>query len=98
MTDAGWYFQRPFVSHRFSGEGAQIRLGVHLTLLRTDDFTGGPTDEARRVDSFPLQPATKDVHTALLPVEPENDIVDRLQQLAKPLFAREQRVNPSAGL
>src|SRR5215208_4960195 len=86
MTLAPRRREGPLVGDCLAGQRTKVGLFVLWSAFLTHDLPDGSSDQSCRLDTFPLEPASKGIHATLLPVETKHYIVDRLHQKTKPLL------------
>src|SRR5687767_3018745 len=82
--------EQPVIGHRLTRECLEIGALVRRSLLRPDDFTDGPSNQIVRLEALALEPAPECLHAPLLPVEAEDHVVDRLDEVPETLLTRLQ--------
>src|SRR5690349_12925629 len=80
----------PLVGDALSGQSTRVCCLMHRRLFRSNDLSNRSPDEGCGLDSFPLEPAPEGMHAALIPIQPEHDVVDRFNELTERLFSRQQ--------
>ena len=84
----------PLVGDGLAGQRTEVGALVDRRVLLAHDLAGGSAEEIGRLESLALEPAAEDVDAALVAIQPEDDVVDRLDQGAEALlgsFDRGQR-------
>ena len=78
----------PLVGHRLARERAEVGALVDGGALPAHDLGGAPAQEVCRLEALALEPAAEDVDAALVAIQPEDDVVDRLDQGPEALLGR----------